>query len=300
MLKEDVVKKNLERYVEQIGKIIDITKIEIHNNSSWLGGLTYGEIGRQADVFSLNEFISRDNIKRRLDAGNHISLRELLYPLMQGYDSVAVKADIEIGGTDQKFNLLAGRDLQREYGQEPQDIITLPLIEGLDGRKMSSSWGNTVNLLDTPQDMYGKLMTLKDEFIIKYFTILTRVPMATIEEYKESLANGENPRNIKMKLAFEIVRFYHQEDEARKAEEYFVHTFTNKQIPEEMGEFAPKDYNIVLILIESNIATSKTEARRLIEDGSVKINNETVTDVQYTVEKNSILQKGKRVFVKIV
>lgn len=171
MLKNEQVKKNMESYIQQAGKIINLDECEIHYNSEWLGKLSYNELCEQADVFSLSDFISRENIKKRLDAGKRVSLRELLYPLMQGYDSVAIKADVEIGGTDQRFNLLAGRELQRHYGQEPQDIITNPLIEGLDGRKMSSSWGNTVNLFDSPNDMYGKIMSLKDEFIIKYFTL---------------------------------------------------------------------------------------------------------------------------------
>jgi tyrosyl-tRNA synthetase len=158
MLSEETVKENLQTYIKQAAKIINIDTTEIYHNSKWLGGLDYMEIGRQADIFSLSEFISRENISRRLNEGKRVSLRELLYPLMQGYDSVKVRADVEIGGTDQRFNLLAGRDVQRLYNQEPQDIITNPLIEGFDGRKMSSSFGNTVNLFDTPNDIFGKIM----------------------------------------------------------------------------------------------------------------------------------------------
>ena len=167
MLTDEIVNENLKSYIKQASKIIDIDKAEICYNSEWLSKLDYMNIGRQANVFSLNEFISRENISKRLDSGKRIYLRELLYPLMQGYDSVELKADVEIGGTDQRFNLLAGRDLQKFYNQEPQDILTNPIIEGLDGRKMSSSFGNSINLLDTPNDMFGKIMSIKDDFINK-------------------------------------------------------------------------------------------------------------------------------------
>src|SRR3989338_4990264 len=170
MLEQKQVKENMKQYVAEAGKIIDMSKCEVRHNSEWLGKLGYGEIGAQADLFSLHEFNARENIKRRLDAGTRVSLRELLYPLMQGYDSVAIKADVELGGTDQRFNLLAGRTLQQAYKQAPQHIIMGPLLEGTDGRKMSSSWGNTINLTDTPNDMYGKTMRVPDNLIIKYFT----------------------------------------------------------------------------------------------------------------------------------
>ena len=196
MLTEKEIKQNLKNYIQQAQKVIDIKKCEVCYNSQWLGKLNYHEIGRQADVFSLAEFIARENIKKRLESGKRISLREVLYPLMQGYDSVAVKADVELGGTDQRFNLLAGRELQRYYGQSPQNIITNPLIEGLDGRKMSSSWGNTINLLDSANEMFGKIMSLKDELIVNYFILATRVNMAKIEEYKKDLSGGKNPMEI--------------------------------------------------------------------------------------------------------
>lgn len=300
MLSEEVVQENLKSYIKQAAKIIDIKKAEIYHNSQWLGELKYKDISLQANAFSLNEFISRDNIHRRLEAGKRISLRELLYPLMQGYDSVKVKSDVEIGGTDQRFNLLAGRDLQKLYKQEAQDILTNPLIEGLDGRKMSSSYGNTVNLFDTANDMFGKIMSLKDEFIIKYFTLITRVEMATINKYKKELEGGVNPRDIKMKLASEIVKMYHSEKEAQGAEEYFVKTISHKEIPDDVSEFKPGKYEIMAILVETKLATSKSEARRTIEQGGVKINGEVVKDINFIVLKNSVLQKGKFKFFKIV
>lgn len=300
MLQSEQVKKNMENYIKQAGKIIDIDKCEIHYNSEWLGKLGYGEIGEHADVFSVSNFIARDNIKKRLDAGKRVSLREVLYPLMQGYDSVAIKADVELGGTDQRFNLLAGRELQKRYNQEPQDIITNPLIEGLDGRKMSSSWGNVVNLFDEPNDMYGKIMSLKDEYIVKYFTFTTRVPLAQVEEYKKTLEGGANPRDLKMKLAYHLVSFYHTEEDAKNAEAYFVNTFTKKEIPTEIDEFKPSDYNIIHFLVESKLVTSKSEARRVVEQGGVKINAEAMKDLEHTLSPGDVIQKGKITFLKVI
>jgi len=299
MLTEKEVKQNLKSYIQQAEKVIDIKKCEVHYNSEWLGKLDYHEIGRQANVFSLNEFISRENIKKRLDAGKHISLRELLYPLMQGYDSVAIKADVEIGGTDQRFNLLAGRELQRYYGQEPQDIITNPLIEGLDGRKMSSSWGNTINLFDSANEMFGKVMSLKDELIIKYFTLTTRVNLAEIEKYQKELTSG-NPRDYKIKLAFEIVRFYHSEGDAKKAQEYFIKTFSKKETPDTMPEIKPSNYDIITAMVDSGLSPTKSEARRVIEQKGVRLNEAVVDDIKKTIQKGDVIQKGKRFFVRII
>ena len=303
MLTEAEVKKNLKSYIQQAEKVIDIKKCEVRYNSEWLGKLNYHEIGRQADVFSLNEFISRENIKKRLDAGKRISLRELLYPLMQGYDSVAIKANVEIGGTDQRFNLLAGRELQRRYNQEPQDIITNPLIEGLDGRKMSSSWGNGINLFDPANDMFGKVMSLKDELIIKYFILTTRVGLAEIKKYQKELANGSNPRDLKVKLAFEIVRQYHGKKEAEKAKTEFENVFQKKVLPSEMPEWRVQrgEYNILDLLFKSGLTPSKAEAKRMVLGGAVEINNQTKTDWQeiIKIENGLTIQVGKRKFVRI-
>ncbi|MFA5127003.1 MAG: tyrosine--tRNA ligase [Patescibacteria group bacterium] len=299
MLSERQVNENMKSYIEQAKKIIDIEKCEVHYNSEWLKKLDYHEIGRQADVFSLNEFISRENIRKRLDSGKTISLRELLYPLMQGYDSVAIKADVEIGGTDQRFNLLAGRELQRHYKQEPQDIITNPLIEGLDGRKMSSSWGNTINLFDSANDIYGKVMSLQDELIVKYFVLTTRVDLAEINKLDNEMRSGKNPRDLKMRLAFEIVKFYHSADQAKEAEKYFINTFSKKEIPDNIPSLKPSQYDIVTVLLESKISPTKSEARRVIEQGGVKVNSTVVDDLKKIVEVGDVIQKGKRFFVKI-
>jgi tyrosyl-tRNA synthetase len=300
MLEEETIQKNLDTYIQQAAKIIDIEKAEIYHNSDWLGKLTYKEIGAQANLFSLNEFISRDNISRRLEAGKRVSLRELLYPLMQGYDSVQVKADVEIGGSDQRFNLLTGRDMQKHYGQDPQDVITNPLIEGLDGRKMSSSFGNTVNLMDPANDMFGKIMSLKDEFIIKYFTLLTRIDMEKVIEYENKLKSGVNPRDIKLELAGAITALYHSQTEADTAKENFINTFSNKNAPTEIEEFKPASYDLISILTEAKLVSSKGEARRVIDQGGVKIDGETAKDMAAQVKPGSILQKGKLKFIRII
>ncbi len=300
MLDEKKVQENLKDYKKQAGKIIDLSKADVYCNSKWLKKLTYLEITKQANNFSLNEFISRENISKRLNQGKRISLRELLYPLMQGYDSVMINSDVEVGGTDQRFNLLTGRSLQKYYNQEPQDIITNPLIEGLDGEKMSSSKGNTINLTDKPDDMFGKVMSLKDDLIIRYFTLLTRVEMKEVKKYEKAIKDGENPRNIKIMLAKEIVRMYHSEKEAIKAEKYFIETFSKKQTPEEMPEIKPKEYDIISILHESGLVSSRGEARRVLSQKGVKVNGKVVIDGNYKVVKKSVVQKGKIKFLRIL
>lgn len=302
MLTEDIVKRNFKNYTEQAGKIIDINKCEVHYNSEWLGKLNYYEIGKQADIFSLSDFISRENIKKRLDEGRRISLRELLYPLMQGYDSVAIKADVEIGGTDQRFNLLAGRDLQRSYGQEPQDILTNPLIEGLDGRKMSSSWGNVINLFDSAGDMYGKVMSLKDELIIRYFVLTTRLDMAEIKKYEKELESGANPKEMKMRLAREIVGMYHGGKAAKEAEDAFQNTFSRREFPEDAKIIdVPKGDKIMDVLVNNKIVESKSEFRRLVESGAVSdYPDKKISDPNETAgDKERKIKIGKKTFVII-
>lgn len=300
MLDEDTIKANIKTYVKQVGKVVDIKKCEIYYNSAWLGKLKYAEISRQANIFSINEFISRDNIRRRLDDGLRVSLREVLYPLMQGYDSVAVKADVELGGTDQRFNLLSGREMQRNYNQVPQNIITNPLVEGLDGRKMSSSWGNTVNLFDSASDMFGKIMSLKDEFIIKYFTLLTRVSLEKIKEHEISLKNGANPRDLKLLLAKEIVTLYHSEKIAEKQVENFIQVFSQKKQPSVMTELKPSVYTLLPVLIEARLVASKSEARRVLEQGGVKVDSVIVKEAEFKLKPKMVIQKGKLHYLKII
>ncbi len=300
MLTREIIETNMRHYTEQAGKIIDLDKAEIHYNSTWLEKLSYREIGEQADCFSVAEFIARDNIRRRLDAGTRVSLREMLYPLMQGYDSVAIRADVELGGTDQRFNLLAGRALQERSGQAPQNIIMGPLIEGLDGRKMSSSWGNTINLTAEAPDMYGKVMALRDDLVIKYFTLATRVPLTDVKDYESAVRGGANPRDIKMKLAFELVKMYHSSKAAVAAEEAFIKTFSKKEIPTDLPELKPSAYDIVTILVEAGFVKSKTEARQVIAQGGVKVGEEKISVIEAVIKPGSVVHKGSRYFVRVV
>ena len=301
MLGKDIIEKNLKTYIEQFKKLVDVDKAEIRYNSEWLSKLGYWELCEQAELFSLNDFSARSNIKKRLDSGRRVSLRELFYPLMQGYDSVIVKADVEVGGSDQWFNLLSGRVLQKYYGQEPQDIMTNVLIEGTDGRKMSSSWGNTINLLDEPKEMYGKVMSIDDNLIIKYFMHCTEVPLDQIREYEELLKNkNTNPRDIKAVLAFQITKLYWGKNGAQDGQNYFDSVIRKKEIPPDIKEIKVVSGNIVAVLVDSGLVKSKSEARRVMESSGLKINGKIVKNLDFKPESGSVIQKGKRGFVKIV
>ncbi len=295
MLTRAQVMSNLETYLQQAGKIINLNKTEVHHNSEWLGKLTYAEIGEQADVFSLAEFMARENIRKRYDAGKRVSLREILYPLMQGYDSVMIKADVELGGTDQRFNLLAGRQMQTYYKQRPQDLLMNNLIEGTDGRKMSSSWGNTINLTDSAKDMFGKVMSLRDESIITYFLHCTRVPMSEVVANEKKLQQGANPRDIKMELARAIVALYYDKKVAETESLNFINQFSNKQLPTDIAILKFKTGEVLVdCLVRSKAISSKSEARRLLEQGGIKINQIKVVDSNQKLKIGDILQIGKR------
>ena len=299
MLSKETIDENKKTYFEQVGKILDMSKTEFRNNSEWLSPLTYSDIGEHADQFSVADFIARDNIKKRLTEGKRVSLREVLYPLMQGYDSVAVRADVEIGGTDQRFNLLAGRTLQEHFGQESQDIIMGPLINGTDGRKMSSSWGNTITLTMEPNDMYGKVMSMADAEIVSYFINCTRAPHNEVREIEKALKDGANPRDSKMKLAHTIVSMYHSEEKAVEAETVFIETFQKGGVPDDVLEIKA-DY--IEALLANGVVASKTELRRLIEDGGVR-NAETgdkLEAIPALVTEPVVLKIGKRRFVKLL
>lgn len=301
MLAREVIEENKKAYLDQAGTLLDLDKIEFRYNSEWLGPLNYNQIGEHADQFSVADFIARDNIKRRLDAGKRVSLREVLYPLMQGYDSVAVRADVELGGTDQRFNILAGRVLQEHFGQKPQDIVISPLINGLDGRKMSSSWGNAINLTAEPADMYGKVMSMKDDEIVTYFEVCTRVPMSRINLIKDVLVENEiSPRDAKMELAREIVMLYHGAGAARKAEEAFISTFQKGAVPDEVDSVVrEKGETYAEVLVRKGIITSKGELTRLFSAGAV---SDAKTGEKYDKLPETpgvTLKIGKRRFVTL-
>lgn len=304
MLDETTIRENMKTYKEQVGSILNLDACEIHYNSEWLAGLTYKEIGKQADMFSVNHFISRDNIRRRLEGGKRVSLREVLYPLMQGYDSVQIRADVELGGMDQKFNLLAGRDMQREYGQGVQDILMTPLVNGFDGQKMSSSWGNTVSLTAEANEMYGKVMSMRDDHIVQYFTLMTRVPLEEVSQIDESLKQDDNPKQHKMRLAREIVSMYHNENKAVEAEKKWEKTFSQGQTPDNATQIKVKmKMPLADILVNKGIVSSKSEFRRLVEQGAIKLYADTeekkIADPNALAEESGDLKIGKKKFLKL-
>lgn len=304
MLSREQVEANMARYEEQLWMVLNPERrdqVHIHYNSEWLSGLTLGELTRLADAFSVNTFVKRELISRRLDAGSRVSLREMLYPLMQGYDSLKVHASVELGGTDQRFNLLAGRTLQEQAGLEPQAIIMNPLIPGTDGRKMSSSWGNVIRLLDTPSDKFGKTMTIRDEDMASYLLVLPRSAWPfTAEELTERMGH-ENPRDLKLMLAERIVALYHGEEEGMRMREAFMRQFSEGQKPEEMGTLLLHEaVSIVDAVVMAGFAPSKSEARRLVEQGGVRVNDVVIHDMNALIEPaDAVLQVGKRNFARV-
>ncbi len=299
MLSETQVKKNMADYKRQLGKILDLRKVEFRNNNDWLRRLNFKEIANLAESFSVLQMLERRNFKDRFERHEEISLREFLYPLMQGYDSVAIKADVELGGTDQLFNLMAGRTIQKYYGQKEQDIFVNEMLEGTDGRKMSTSWGNVINISDEPNDMYGKVMAVDDKLVLKYFLLCTDLS----EKEIENIVVG-NPRDAKARLALEITAFYHGLEAAKAAEGHFNRVFREKEFPEDMETFksALPKMNIVDLIVASEMAASRSEAKRLIEQGGVSIGEERIDDPYRIIEiptEGIVLQVGKRKFRKI-
>ncbi|HEX9608962.1 MAG TPA: tyrosine--tRNA ligase [Candidatus Paceibacterota bacterium] len=297
MLDRSQVEKNAKTYLAQAGRLLELKKVEVKYNATWFDKLTFQEIGELADQFSVADFIARDNIKRRLQDGKRVSLREVLYPVMQGYDSVMVQADVEIGGTDQRFNLLAGRALQEHAKQKPQDVLMTKLIPGTDGRKMSSSWGNGINITDEPADMYGKVMRTSDAVMRTYFEACTRVPLSEIE----TVLSG-NPRDAKMRLAREIVTLYHGETVAQQAEEQFVKTFQKGEVSDELAlEVVMPKGRPDEALMRAGVISSKSEFQRLLRDGAV-INvttGEKMSGSPFEITADCTLRIGKKRFVKI-
>lgn len=302
MLTKEAIKQNMKSYKAQVGKIINLKKAEFHYNSKWLSKLNFAEICNLAETFSVQQMIERRNFKDRLDKGEEISLRELLYPLMQGYDSVALKADVELGGFDQLFNLKAGRVIQRYFGQEEQNIMTFKMLSGTDGRKMSSSWGNIIAIDDTPNDMYGKVMSLRDDLLYEYFLMATDRPMEFVEDVKKSVLGGLNPRELKMTLASDIVSMFHSKEDAKKAEDNFVSVFTNKEIPKDILEVeALASEDIAEVFLKAKLVDSKSDFGRLIREGAVTNldTSEKVTDIHYKATPG-VYKLGKHRFLKIV
>lgn len=302
MLTRVEIDENLKDYKSQVSKILDISKTEFVHNSDWLSKLSFEEVTKLSECFSVQQMLARRNFKDRYDNGVEISLREFLYPIMQGYDSVAVKADVELGGFDQLFNLKAGRIMQDYFGQPKQSIITCQMLEGTDGRKMSSSWGNVISIVDDPETMFGKVMSLHDDLIIKYFILCTDVTLETIQSYEVEMKNGVNPKDIKMKLGVELVTLYHTEKDATLAKNSWIQTFSEGGVPDSIQEILVSgDKELGDILVTEGIVVSKTDWRRLVQEGAVTLvgdAKETITDSKI-IAKSGTYKIGKKRFVKI-
>ena len=307
MLSMEQVRENLKQYKKIIGKIIDLNKAEFVFNGRWLNKLTFKDACTLAESFSVQQMSNRRNFKERFERGEEVSLREFLYPLMQGYDSVAVRADVEIGGFDQLFNVKAGRVIQKHYQQPEQDVLTVAMLEGTDGRKMSTSWGNVINITDEPNDMFGKVMTVRDELIGKYFLLTTDTSLLEIERMENEMREGKNPKEVKEVLAEKIVMLYHGEAAARAARAAFGRTFSDKQIPESVPEVSVASGTILRdVLVAEKIVSSKSDFQRLVEQGAISILNEAdgghkekITDPAFVVEKETVFKIGARRFIKI-
>ncbi len=300
----DEAKNNAESYVEQAKAILDIDKLKIVYNSTWLNSMTFSDVIRLSSHYTVARMLERDDFTKRYQAEIPISIHEFMYPLAQGMDSVELKADVELGGTDQKFNLLVGRDLQKEYNQDPQAVITLPLLEGTDGvEKMSKSYGNHIGLTDSPEDIYGKTMSIKDEMIEKYFLLGADADTKTLSRVRNQLMNpAQNPRDIKRELARAIVKLYYDKNIASKAEQHFDTVIVNKDIPEEIDEISIENETpLVDIVFNAGLTQSKGEVRRLIKQSAVRIDGNLIVDINLIIEpgKEKIIKVGKRRFIKV-
>ena len=297
-------KNNSKTYIDQVSKILDISKTKIVYNSKWLNDINFDKLISLSSKFTLAQFLERDDFNKRYKNGLPISLHEFMYPLAQAYDSVYLRSDVEIGGTDQKFNLLLARDLQKEYDMEPQIVLTMPLIEGTDGtEKMSKSYDNYIAFNDSPNDMYGKVLSIPDNLIFKYFIYVSNLSLKEINDYKLSLkTNIINHRDLKRKLAREIVSIYYDNNAASQAEENFDIVIVNKGIPKDIKTVTIKNsIKLVDFLLEYNLVMSKGEAKRLIKQSAVKINDDVILDLHLNLKVSTlyIIKVGKRRFIKI-
>ena len=306
MLTDQEIRSNMKGYLGQAGKIIDVKKAEVRYNSEWLSKNNLEGILELTKAATINQISERADFRGRIKAGQKVSLLEGLYSLLQGFDSVNIKADVELGGTDQLLNLLMGRQVQRHYGMKEQDILTVPLIEGTDGKeKMSKSKGNYIALTEQPKDMFGKIMSVPDKLISKYFELCTDVDTKALKEIKTALQKkGTNPMEYKLRLAQEIVALYYNEKDANKAKEEFLSVFSKKNLPKDIltKALSSKSYELTDLLCETSMASSKSDARRLAEQGGVRINGEKVTNANTKIKlgkETLLLQVGKQKFLRV-
>ena len=306
-LSHEEILQNAETYKTQIFKLLDPDQTEIRFNSEWMEKFSATDFVKLTSRITVKQILERDDFEKRMQTEKPIALHELLYPLVQGYDSVALEADVELGGTDQKFNLLVGRNLQREYVQEPQVLITMPLLEGLDGvQKMSKSLGNYIGIDEEPNEMFGKIMSISDELMWKYYELLTDVGVDEINALRFRCESGAtNPRDAKVELAKYIITNFHSAESANAAEQNFVNQFSKGNLPDDIEEISlvSQIYKLTDLLAETNLASSKGEARRLIAQGGVKIDGEKVSDAQAEIDlktqESFTIQVGKRKFLKV-
>lgn len=309
ILGREEIEENAKSYAAQVFKILDPEKTEVVYNSTWINKLTPADFIRLTAQYTVARMLERDDFTKRYKAGIPISIHEFLYPLTQGYDSVALKSDVELGGTDQKFNLLVGRDLQSSYGQEPQVVLTMPLLEGLDGvNKMSKSFDNYISIVDTPKDMFGKTMRVSDDLMFRYYELLTDITPKDLAQLREDVKSGKkHPREVKVNLAKFFVTRYHSAQAAQNAEEEFNRIFVNKGLPDEVPEFqvsAEKQVGLCALMSKAGLVGSNSEAARLIQGGGVSLNGEKVSDPKLKIDlesgKEILIKAGKKKFVKVV
>jgi len=300
MLTMEQVQANAKTYMEQFFKVVDKDRTEVRWQSEWFGKFNLADVIQLTSKFTVAQLLAREDFSNRYNAGRPIAITELLYPLLQAYDSVAIQSDVEFGGTDQKFNLLVGRELQNTVGQPPQQVFMVPLLVGTDGtNKMSKSLGNYIGVAEPAKEIYGKVMSIPDELILTYFELVTDVPDEELAEFKRQLSNEAfNPMELKKRLGRELVSELHDGKTAAEAEEHFSKTVQQKEVPEEIELGTKSQGNILDYLVENRLAKSRGEAKRLIEQGGVYINGERINDMNWEVKKDSIIKVGKRRYIK--
>ncbi|MFK8032246.1 MAG: tyrosine--tRNA ligase [Gammaproteobacteria bacterium] len=307
-LTEEDIQANAETYKEQVFKVLDPDTTIVDFNSRWMNAMSSADMIRLTAKHTVARMLERDDFSKRYKSNTPISIHEFLYPLVQGYDSVALKADVELGGTDQKFNLLVGRQLQGQYGQEPQVVLTMPLLEGLDGvKKMSKSLGNYIGIDEPANEMFGKIMSLSDDLMWRYFELLSFEPLSVIEGYRDSISDGANPRDIKFALGKELVARFHSATAANAAQEAFVQRFQKNAVPDDIAEVTvtcaedEDSMGIAHVAKAAGLVSSTSEAFRMVKQGAVRIGGEKVEDPKLTVAKGDeiVLQVGKRKFAKV-
>jgi len=305
-LTADAVRKNAEKYMEQLYTVLDKSKTEVHYQTEWFGSMTMADVIKMMGKYTLAQFMAHDTFRRRWEGGLPLYMHEIMYPLLQGYDSIAISADVELGATEQKFNILNGRDMQKTYGMPEQIALLSPILMGTDGKnKMSKSLNNYIAVFDTPNDKYGKTMSIPDDMIINYFSYATMLTPDEIDAVKQELQNGANPKIIKQRLAREIVGLYHGKEAADTAEAEFNKIFSQKELPTDIEDYHSKapETRIVNLLVEMGLTESNSEARRMIRQGAVYIDSEKVTDenlVVTTTDTPKIIKVGKRKFMRLV